>query len=194
MQLSVHLRAYAPTFAARTFAIHRAHIACAQLTTRTHAHAGTPLPAVFVPSRRGRKVPEELVEALLSAMAKDIQVSNIKGRDMYAKIVASKLQQLFRSCGLPHKSRAYLWEKLRARFPDVCRGAKATDGRDHLRILWTTVDNLNLWHIGCVVMLACCTIITVTTATLVGCFACFFVRTYPNAGCRRFVCWDRMYA
>ncbi len=109
------------------------------------------------------------MEALFTAMAKDIEVSNIKGTDMYSRIVSSKLQQLFRASGLPHKSKAYLWAQLRNRFPGVCRMAKATDGRDHLRILWTTVDNLNLWHIGCVkfFFVGCCALIIGITATVV---------------------------
>jgi hypothetical protein len=46
------------------------------------------------------------------------------------------------------------------------------DGRDHRRILWTTVDNLNLRHVGCVVMLAGCPTI-ITVAGLHACVVCF---------------------
>jgi hypothetical protein len=102
----------------------------------------------FTVKRHGPKVDDELEIVILDAVLSDVEVNAIKGVSASPADVTGRAQSLFRVNSLPCKSKGYIWTKLRERNPDVCRCVSAADGRDHLRLLWTTADNLNIWHPG----------------------------------------------
>lgn len=102
----------------------------------------------MTPQRRGPKVDDALEEAILDEVLSNVEVNAIKGLQSCPADVTGRAQSLFRVTGLPCKSKHYIWNKLRERRPEVCRCVAAADGRDHLRLLWTTCDNLNIWHPG----------------------------------------------
>ena len=115
---------------------------------RINEYVRNPPPEGFVPMARGPNAPDSLVNAILDAVASDIQITTLKGDPINPDDVKDKLQDIFRLAGLPYKSKYNLWNKLRARHPDAVRCKLAVDGREHVRLLWTTTDNLKIWHAG----------------------------------------------
>jgi hypothetical protein len=93
---------------------------------RINAYVRNPAPEGFVPMARGPNAPDSLVNAILDAVASDIQITTLKGDPINPDDVKDKLQDIFRLAGLPYKSNDNLWNKLRARHPDALRSWRST--------------------------------------------------------------------
>ncbi len=103
----------------------------------THAHNHPPILKM-----------DPIQDRILAWVLSDIQINVLKGVAVSPDDATSRVQSLFRAARVPCEQKILIWQKLRERGPDVCRTLSAADGRDHLRIMWTTEGNLRIWHKG----------------------------------------------